>query len=337
MKRFILYIFIAFALLGCGGSEGRFRLKGKFEHLQQGEFYLYSNDGGTVRFDTINVLGGNFDYETELVGEATFVLLYPNLSELVIFAASGDMITVKGDARNLRAVEVKGSKPNEDLTAFRLAQAGKSAAEIRKAAAEFINRSPASPVSAFLFRQHFLLPGGVPPEEIKEHYRVLCQAQPDNLRLIQWKDDVERLSAGLEKGDSVPDFFLKLPDGEEVTAAGCRGKYLLMNFWASWESSSSALMFRLKWLQRNYAVDSLRVVSVSLDINESAKKGVERVDSVTWASFCDYQAWNSPVVKQFAVPYIPYCLLAGPDGRILAIGSYEKDVLPEVEKLFKRL
>ena len=60
------------------------------------------------------------------------------------------------------------------------------------------------------------------------------------------------------------------------------------------------------------------------------------MDSVTWTSYCDFQAWNSPVVKQFAVPYLPYCVLAGPDGRILAVGNYADDILPEIEKVFKK-
>ena len=109
MKRFILYTLIAFTLLSCGGSEGRFRLKGEFEHLRQGEFYIYSNDGGTAGFDTIRIEDGQFDYETDLRDHAIYYLLYPNLSEQVIFGASGDVITIKGDARNLKSVEVKGS------------------------------------------------------------------------------------------------------------------------------------------------------------------------------------------------------------------------------------
>ncbi len=336
MKRFILYIFIVFTLLSCGGTEGRFRLKGEFEHLQQGEFYLYSNDGGAARFDTIKVEGGRFTYETPLTGNATFTLLYPNLSELVIFGASGDVITVHGDARNLKNVEVEGSQPNEEMTAFRLAQDGKSAKATQEAAADFIRKSPTSPVSVFLFRQYFLSQKDAPLEEIKEHYRVLCQAQPDNLQLLQWKGDVEALSACLKEGALLPDFSLTLPDSAVVKAADYRGKYLLINFWASWETSGSTLMFRIKRLLQDKTTADLQVVSVSLDVNKAAKEGVERMDSVTWTSYCDFQAWNSPVVKQFAVPYLPYCVLAGPDGRILAVGNYADDILPEIEKVFKK-
>lgn len=335
MRRFILYTFV-FTLLSCGGSEGRFRLKGEFEHLQQGEFYIYNEYGSTAGFDTIKVEGGEFDYRTDLDGQAIFHLLYPNLSEQVIFGASGDVVTIKGDARNLKHAEVHGSEANEEMTAFRMAHMDKSTKGIRDAAAGFIEKSPASLVSVFLFKQYFLLPeGDVSPAEIKKHYRALCGAQPDNPMLLQWLDDVEDAGRRVEVGKPMPEFGFTPEDGKQVKASDYKGKYLMINYWASWESTSSGLMFRLKRLRREYS-DRMEVMSVSLDLKKSAKEGVERNDSVTWPSYCDFMAWNSPVVKQLYVPSIPYCIFVGPDGKVIAVGtSYDKDILPAVKKAFE--
>lgn len=214
MKRFILYTLIAFTLLSCGGSEGRFRLKGEFEHLRQGEFYIYSNDGGTAGFDTIRIEDGQFDYETDLRDHAIYYLLYPNLSEQVIFGASGDVITIKGDARNLKSVEVKGSQPNEELTAFRLENKDKGLSGTREAAAAFIAQSPSSPVSVFLFKEYFLSYDDVSQGDVKKHYRALCKAQPDNLQLLSWQSDVENRDRLLKKGSSLPDFSFTLEDAK---------------------------------------------------------------------------------------------------------------------------
>mgnify|MGYP000034251679 FL=1 len=107
-----------------------------------------------------------------------YYLLYPNLSEQVIFGASGDVITIKGDARNLKSVEVKGSQPNEELTAFRLENKDKGLSGTREAAAAFIAQSPSSPVSVFLFKEYFLSYDDVSQGDVKKHYRALCKAQP---------------------------------------------------------------------------------------------------------------------------------------------------------------
>ena len=335
MKRFILYTLIAFTLLSCGGSEGRFRLKGEFEHLRQGEFYIYSNDGGTAGFDTIRIEDGQFDYETDLRDHAIYYLLYPNLSEQVIFGASGDVITIKGDARNLKSVEVKGSQPNEELTAFRLENKDKGLSGTREAAAAFIAQSPSSPVSVFLFKEYFLSYDDVSQGDVKKHYRALCKAQPDNLQLLSWQSDVENRDRLLKKGSSLPDFSFTLEDGRKVQASDYRGKPLLVHFWASWEGRSRAETFRVRRMLKGNQ-GKIEAVSISLDVNDAARKGIERMDSVSWTSSCDFQSWNSPLVKQFGIRSIPFYLLAGADGKVLAAGaSYEKDIEPEIKKLFE--
>ena len=79
-------------------------------------------------------------------------------------------------ARNLKSVEVKGSQPNEELTAFRLENKDKGLSGTREAAAAFIAQSPSSPVSVFLFKEYFLSYDDVSQGDVKKHYRALCKA-----------------------------------------------------------------------------------------------------------------------------------------------------------------
>ena len=333
MKRFILYTLIAFTLPGCGGTDGRFRLKGEFDHFRQGEFYLYSEDGGTSGFDTIKVENGQFEYETDLKGQATFHLLYPNLSEQIIFGASGDVVTVKGDARNLKSVAVEGREPNEQLTAFRQDNKDKGAAAIRKSAAAFMAQSPASPVSVFLFREYFLTADDVPQDEVRKHYQALCKAQPDNLQLIGWQDDVEARGKRLEKGSPLPAFSFTLEDGKKVEASDFRGKPLLVHFLASWENRTRAEVFRVRRLLKEHP-GKIDAVTVSLDVDRTAWKNMVRTDSMKWTNYCDFQGWNSPLAEQFGIRTLPYYILAGADGKVLAVGvSYQKDIEPELKAL----
>lgn len=334
MEKSILYTFIAFTLLSCGGTEGRFRLKGEFEHLRQGEFYLYSNDGGTKSLDTLRIELGEFDYETKLDGEATYVLLYPNFSEQVIFGKSGDVIKVEGDARNLKRVKVTGSPDNEELTTFRLENADKSLSEIREVAAKHIEQFPSSIVSAFLFKQYFLQgKTAVEVERVENYYRMLCEAQPDNLRLLQWQDEVHGLKNRIVIGDTIPNFELMMRDSTAVRPSEFKGKPLLINFWASWDSESSAMMFRIKRWKRNNP-DKMNFLSISLDVNKKAFDNIERIDSVTWQSYCDFESWNSSAVQQFDIPNIPYCILLDEDGKVKAVGAnYDEDIKPELKKI----
>ena len=114
------------------------RLKGEFEHLELGEFLIYSTDEELDRLDTLKLQDGVFSYTLPALQTATLHILYPNASELVVFANPGADILIKGDARNLSEVEVSGSEDNESYTEFRQEILGKPAAEQKAIAHDYI-------------------------------------------------------------------------------------------------------------------------------------------------------------------------------------------------------
>ena len=87
--------------------------------MNQGEFYVYSTDGGMEGMDTIKVVGGRFTYEMPCHDDCTLMIVFPNFSEQPIFAESGESVELKGDASHLKEMEVKGTKNNELMTKFR--------------------------------------------------------------------------------------------------------------------------------------------------------------------------------------------------------------------------
>lgn len=63
MKKLTYLLLLTLVLVSCGTSSDRFKIEGRFLNLNQGEFYVYSNDGGISGVDTIKVNGGRFTYE----------------------------------------------------------------------------------------------------------------------------------------------------------------------------------------------------------------------------------------------------------------------------------
>ena len=176
MKQTLLYISAILTLLGCGNNAGQFRIRGNFDHLEQGEFYIYSPDGGMDRLDTLRLVDGAFDYTASLTGEATYHILYPNFSELVIFGQEGKQVKVKGDARSLSDVEVKGTKDNELYTKFRKEARQLPQQEETQLARRYMLEHPTSAVSRFLFCKYYLLSPSADAKETKEVYDSLCRA-----------------------------------------------------------------------------------------------------------------------------------------------------------------
>lgn len=326
-------LLMGLALWGCGGNDGRFRLKGSFEHLEQGEFYIYSTDGGTTALDTIPITKGRFTYDVALSAPATFHLLYPNLSQQVIFAEPGNTVRVKGDAQDLQSVRVKGGKANRALTRFRLDNLGNTATQMQQAAEAFILKNPTSPAAAYIYKEYLLTQDATPVTTLQALYDTLRHAQPDNIRLRTWQPDVSRRKHMLQPGDTIPPFSLILRDSTTLTAGQCKGRPLIINFWASWESRSVADMFQMKKLTKQHG-NRITVLSISLDTSSTSLKGIERMDTVTWPSYCDFKAWMSPAVQFFAIPAVPYFIVADTAGHIILTGSsYLKEIEPQLKNI----
>ena len=95
------------AICSCGGGGDNFRVKGSFKNLNQGEFYVYSPDGVIAKIDTIHVDKGNFVYTTPCEDPGTLVLVFPNFTELPLFAQPGKTVKIEGDVTTLQDVCLK--------------------------------------------------------------------------------------------------------------------------------------------------------------------------------------------------------------------------------------
>lgn len=332
MKRIFLYILPVFTLLSCRNSENRFSLSGEFDHLQQGEFYIYSPEGAIDHLDTIQVTDGSFEYHTTLKGKATFMLLYPNYSEHVIFAEGGKEVKIKGDAQKLGEAEISGTPENEEMTRFRIENLKKDDPGIIQAAENHIRKNPSSDVSTFLFKEYFLAGQIQNPQKVKELYQILLQAQPDQTRLKMLQGKVNGLAASAV-GEKLPAFQLPAVQGESINTDKLKGKVTLISFWANWRNSGY-IIYQLRKLKNKYG-NKLGLISFSLDINPKILEGSMERDSISWPVFCDYKAWDNPLLQKLGVYDIPYHILIDADQRILVrSGNLDKDILPEIEKKF---
>lgn len=340
----LAFIAISFALLCCTGHPKEVRFEGEFEHLEQGEFLIYSSDEGLDRLDTLHILNGLFSYKLNTIQPATLHILYPNQSELVVFANPGADLVIKGDAQNLNEVEVSGDEDNEVYTEFRLETNGKSAAETRSIAHDYILQHPTLAMSRYLLTSYFLCgDADVSVQEATELYDSLCRACPDDLALSKLSSNVRTLGM-LRVGNPLPDFSLTLKpnhagNGTEertIKRADYKGKLLLIDFWASWKGGSQSAIYRSRRLRRELKAKGkdIELLSYSLDANETLLSRIEVRDTIDWPSYCDYQSLSSPLFVKWGIKDLPYIILVTPDGRIAAAGSdWMQDIQPAANKL----
>jgi thiol-disulfide isomerase/thioredoxin len=106
--------------------------------------------------------------------------------------------------------------------------------------------------------------------------------------------------------------------GKQFELSSLKGKYVLIDFWASWCKPCRDENPNLKKMYERYRGAGLEIVSVSLDTDESLWKKAVINDELQWIHTSDLKGWKNEVAKQFQVTSIPYNILIDPEGKILS-------------------
>ncbi|MBB5397057.1 AhpC/TSA family protein [Mucilaginibacter sp. AK015] len=140
-------------------------------------------------------------------------------------------------------------------------------------------------------------------------------------------------------GAIAPDFTQNDVNGLPVQLSSFRGKYVLIDFWASWCGPCRQENPNLVKLYNKYKGKNFTVLGVSLDKPEdkSAWLAAIKNDGLTWTQVSDLKYWGNLAATLYGVQSIPQNFLIDPQGKIVAKGLRGDDLDIALEKLLGKI
>ncbi|MFD2555247.1 TlpA disulfide reductase family protein [Sphingobacterium tabacisoli] len=196
----------------------------------------------------------------------------------------------------------------------------------------FIQQHPTSAVSFYALERV----GGAFPDyqEMNSLYSSLSSPLKDTEEGLKWRAKLD-LMKNTTIGAEAPNFTSHTVDGQQLQLHSLRGKYVLLDFWASWCSPCRQESPYLIQAFDKYSNKGFTILNVSLDSKNGKAawiKAIEEDKVGRWNHVSDLNGFNSEVTKLYGIQAIPQNFLLDPTGKIVAKNLRGEELLQFLEK-----
>jgi peroxiredoxin len=347
-----LFILALFVLMynGLLLAQKKAVIQGVVEAAQPGDkLYLYPINDSKKR-DSVILSDGKFSFTINHDSEEIYLLLMSNTRALMRLYVDDGTITIKTGNKSFSEAQVTGPAYITDYWEYYTAQKEKfgerkaglktmyDEARLKKDSATivkirsmydelgkeetayaegWVKQHLASAANPFII--HTRLKYNLTYKELDALLKQLPETAKNN-KLVQNMQEYTQGKKNTESGVVALPFSLPDTSNKMVSLTSFRGKYVLLDFWASWCVPCREANKHLPGIYYKYAKKGFEIISISLDKPGQKDKWLKAIqeDKLTWIHVSDLKGWDNVVGRQYGVNAIPFSLLLNKDGVIIS-------------------